>query len=173
MRIKLDYSFTWYTNGQRLPADGSGDGDVTFYSPRATRQVAQFHRPVSGQYTVVAANAFGAAKSAGCIEVQSPQIDGALGEVHLGLLRAQHQEELDDGGAQLLGVLGAPPQKRTASTTRTTTTTTVHTTTLVRRSSSVPKSGAGELGALEPSELALMSRSMVEAGGVTVKVRLL
>ena len=45
--------------------------NLTLFTPRPTRCVAELKWPVhAGQYTVVAANEYGASKSSGCIEVQ-------------------------------------------------------------------------------------------------------
>lgn len=50
------------------------DDNVTFYFPKLNRCAAQFRFPISGQYTVVAQNQFGAAKSTGFIEIQKGAI---------------------------------------------------------------------------------------------------
>lgn len=63
------YRFKWYVDGKQIQFDNNKT--VIFYSPKATRNVAQFLQPVSGQYTVVAQNEYGASKSSGYIEIQT------------------------------------------------------------------------------------------------------
>lgn len=68
MEWKHIFRFTWYVDGKKIRKEISSE--VNFYSPKPTRCVAQFLKPVSGQFTVVAQNEYGAVKSSGYIEIQ-------------------------------------------------------------------------------------------------------
>lgn len=122
---KFSCRFKWYVDGKLIQIK---EKNVIFYSPKATRSVAQFLQPISGQYTVVAQNKYGASKSSGYIEIRKDSFT----PTHLHLLRS-----CEVAAPLLLTGIG----KRASSITRTT----VHTSTYVHRSSSVPISPDPEL----------------------------
>ncbi|CAD5224137.1 unnamed protein product [Bursaphelenchus okinawaensis] len=110
--------FMWYVNGKLVQPDNS---NVEFFSPKPNRCVALFKIPFSGEYSVVAQNEAGIAKSSGYVEISKD----ATMVPHSHLLRSR-------GKAALPG--GSSP-RRSASITKTT----VHSVTYVSRCNSLPR----------------------------------
>uniref|UniRef100_A0A1I7RN68 Immunoglobulin I-set domain protein n=1 Tax=Bursaphelenchus xylophilus TaxID=6326 RepID=A0A1I7RN68_BURXY len=111
--------FMWYVNGKLVQHD---DSNVDFFSPKPNRCVALFKIPASGEYSVVAQNEAGIAKSSGYVEVSQD----ASAVPHPHLLRSL-------GGKAPLPAAQSP--RRAASITKTT----VHSVTYVSRSNSLPR----------------------------------
>uniref|UniRef100_A0A7E4VJ05 Ig-like domain-containing protein n=1 Tax=Panagrellus redivivus TaxID=6233 RepID=A0A7E4VJ05_PANRE len=59
--------FIWYVNGRRVTPSSP---NVDFYEPSGTRSIVQFKLPEAGQYTVVAQNEYGIAKSSAFLEIE-------------------------------------------------------------------------------------------------------
>ncbi|KAI1714221.1 immunoglobulin i-set domain-containing protein [Ditylenchus destructor] len=154
--------FTWYVDGKQVSESKDEEHSrVTFYNPKPTRCVALYRVPVqSGQYTVVAQNEYGAAKSSGFIEVQNDPAS----ESHLNLLQIYAEPPSAWIPPLPPGMLSPAGQKHAPSITKTT----VHTTTMVHRSSSVPRTGDAPDEEEQKATIArLLRRSATPEGSAT------
>ena len=73
MKFVNFFRFIWYVNGRKILVSTP---NVEFYDPSNTRSIVLFKLPESGQYTVVAQNEFGIAKSSAYIEVEKGKLFG-------------------------------------------------------------------------------------------------
>lgn len=62
------FRFIWYVNGRRITPQTF---NVEFYEPSNTRSIVVFRIPEGGDYTVVAQNEYGIAKSNAFIEIET------------------------------------------------------------------------------------------------------
>uniref|UniRef100_A0AC35GSH2 Ig-like domain-containing protein n=1 Tax=Panagrolaimus sp. PS1159 TaxID=55785 RepID=A0AC35GSH2_9BILA len=120
--------FIWYVNGRRiLPTTAN----VEFYDPSNTRSIVLFKIPESGQYTVVAQNEYGIAKSSAFIEVEKDSTN----ETHLHLLQHQQQRPAPlPTGANISSSVTLPKTKPFPTQPNAAT----------QRSSSLPRTGSPE-----------------------------
>uniref|UniRef100_A0AC34F962 Ig-like domain-containing protein n=1 Tax=Panagrolaimus sp. ES5 TaxID=591445 RepID=A0AC34F962_9BILA len=119
--------FIWYVNGRRiLPTTAN----VEFYDPSNTRSIVLFKIPEAGQYTVVAQNEYGIAKSSAYIEVEKDSTN----ETHLHLLQHQQQHAPLPHGANVSSSKTLPKTKPFPSQSNAAT----------QRSSSLPRTGSPE-----------------------------